>query len=201
MKIGIFSDVHGHLDELHKTLALLKSLEVNQTVCAGDLVEKGGHSDAVVEVMRELAIPCVQGNHDAKARFGWLNDQAPLLERSISFLSNLPLSLTFEWVGVTVYLCHANPWEDSSVYVYPDRPTKLFQLIAEAVAPKVIVLGHTHQPMCIHVDGKIILNAGSIYGNRGMEQRTCGVLSLPDCAFEIYDIETGAHLPLTIRTT
>ncbi len=69
MKIGIFSDVHGHLEELKKTLALLKSLEVDEMICAGDLVDKGTQSDEVVALMQESAIPCVQGNHDAKAQY------------------------------------------------------------------------------------------------------------------------------------
>jgi putative phosphoesterase len=196
MKIGIFSDVHGHLDELKKTLALLEALQVDELLCGGDLVDKGVHSDAVVAMMEERAILCVQGNHDAKARYGWLNDHLPLQDRSLAYLSKLPLSLTFEWAGVSLYICHANPWEDSSVYVYPTRPMKLFELIADAVAAQVIILGHTHQPMCIRVGSKVILNPGSIYGNRDMPQRTCGVLSLPDCTFEIYDIDTGQRLSL-----
>ena len=80
------------------------------------------------------------------------------------------------------------------MYVYPDRPRVLFELIAKAVDAHVIVLGHTHQPMDIRVDGKVILNPGSIYGNRDRQERTCGVLSLPDCRFELYDIDTGQML-------
>jgi len=60
MKIGVFSDVHGHLNELNQTLQLFKLLNVDKLICGGDLADKGEHSDAVVTMMRELAIPCVQ---------------------------------------------------------------------------------------------------------------------------------------------
>lgn len=196
MKIGIFSDVHGHLEELNKTLRLLEALQVDHIVCAGDLVEKGLHSDAVIEVIREQAIPCVKGNHDAKARFGWLVQAEILSDRSIDYLSKLPESLTFEWSGKTVYVCHATPWQDTSVYVFPTRPPVLFQLVAEAVDADVIILGHTHHPMRIEVGKKILINPGSIYGNRDRDERTCGVLSLPDCQFDLYDINTGQKLKL-----
>ncbi|MBC7871805.1 MAG: metallophosphoesterase family protein [Chitinophagaceae bacterium] len=196
MKIGVFSDVHGHLEELHKTLELLKHLQVDQLVCAGDLVEKGLHSDAVIDVMRELAIPCIQGNHDAKAQFTWLTYNEPLQDQSIVYLGKLPVSLTFEWAGVSVYMTHANPWQDSSVYVFPTRPTALFKLVAEAVDAEVIILGHTHHPMRVQIEGKTIINPGSIYGNRDREERTCGVLSMPTCDFELYDIDTGRKLSL-----
>lgn len=196
MKIGIFSDVHGHLDELKKTLALFERLQVDEIVCGGDLVDKGLHSDGVIDLMRERQIICVQGNHDAKAQYIWFHYAEPLQPRSVEYLSKLPKCLMFEWAGVSVYLCHANPWEDPSIYIYPTRPLVLFQEVAKSVDSDIIIMGHTHQPMRVEVDSKLLLNPGSVYGNRDMEQRTCGVLSLPDARFEIYDIDTGQKLCL-----
>jgi putative phosphoesterase len=191
MKIGIFSDVHGHLDELHKTLRLFERLNVDQILCAGDLVDKGLHSDGVIDLMRELNIPCVQGNHDSKAQFVWFMYNEPLQERSLTYLTSLPASLTFHWAGVEVYITHANPWQDASIYLYPSRPAVLFREIVKAVDGQVIILGHTHHPMYVQFEGKVIINPGSIYSNRDRPERTGGVLSLPDCHFELYDVDTG----------
>src|SRR5688500_223680 len=106
MKIGIFSDVHGHLDELKKTLDLFECLKVDEIICGGDLVDKGLYSDAVIDLMRERETLCVQGNHDAKAQFLWFHYAEPLQPSSVEYLSKLPKCLTFEWEGVGVYLCH-----------------------------------------------------------------------------------------------
>ena len=57
-------------------------------------------------------------------------------------------------------------------------------------------MGHTHHPMHLEIDNRLLLNAGSIYGNRNREQRTCLVLSLPDCDCTFYDIDTGKPLVL-----
>ncbi len=195
MKIGVFSDVHGHLDELYQTLALLDLFEVDQIVCAGDLIDKGLYSNEVVDLMRDMAIPCVQGNHDAKIQFGFMSSQI-LKDNSFVYLTTLPTSLTFKWVGVSVYVCHANPWEDTSIYVYPTRRPSLLHMVARAVQEDVIIMGHTHHPMCLMIEGKVLINPGSIYGNRDRPERTCGVLLLPACAFEIYDIDTGRRLSL-----
>lgn len=194
MKVGIFSDVHGHLAELKKTIALLESHAVDKLICTGDLVDKGTESDAVVKLMKERAITCVQGNHDLKARFTWLSYQEPLEGDTVDYLSNLPQSLSYEWAGISIYFCHSNPWHDPSFYIYPTRPAILHQQVAEATPEKVIVMGHTHHPMRIDIDDKILINAGSIYGNRDRAERTCGILSLPDCDFAIYDIESGKKL-------
>jgi putative phosphoesterase len=196
VRIGVFSDVHGHLVELKKTLALFKMLEVDEMVCAGDLIDKGTESGAVVDLMRERGILCVQGNHDAKVRFMWLTHLEPLDGEAIDYLVNLPTSLVFEWAGVSVYLSHANPWQDSSIYIHPTRPMILFDEVANSVEAKVIILGHTHYPMCVYVGDKVIVNPGSIYGNRDLDARTCGVLSLPDGIFDLYDIDTGAKITL-----
>lgn len=196
MKIGVFSDVHGHLAELEKTLRLFNDLQVDERICAGDLVDKGNDSDAVVTMMRDEKIHCVRGNHDFKAQFMWLTHNEPLQSESLLYLEKLPPTLTFEWLGTTVYMCHANLWEDSSIYVYPTRPLVLFEEVANAVDADVIIMGHTHQPMRVQVGDKLILNPGSIYGNREVDARTCGILSLPDRKFDIYDIDSGIKLEL-----
>jgi predicted phosphodiesterase len=45
MKIGIFSDIHGHLNEVQKTIALLDSLTVDEIIRGGDLGDKAGEAD------------------------------------------------------------------------------------------------------------------------------------------------------------
>ena len=99
MKIGIFSDVHGHLSELHKTLDLFEHLAVDHLLCCGDLVDKGKESDAVVSLMRERAIPCIQGNHDFKAQFTFFTSHEMLSNKTIDYLSKLPPTLSFCWEG------------------------------------------------------------------------------------------------------
>lgn len=194
MKIGVFSDVHGHLAELHMTLKLLESLKVDKLVCCGDLVDKGNHSDAVVDIMREQDIPCVQGNHDKKAQFTWLSHAEPLKPSTIEYLTDLPISLDYEWEGKTIHVCHANPWHDASYYLYPNAPDFLFNEVVKSVTADVVIMGHTHHPMSITFKNTLMINPGSIYGNRDRNERTCGVLTVPDCEFAIYDIENGHNL-------
>ena len=191
MKIGIFSDVHGHLNEMKQTLQLFKSLQVDQLVCCGDFVDKGNDSNEVVAIMRELAIPCVQGNHDKKAQFTWMTHGEALKDSTIEYLTNLPTFLNYQWEGKIVYVCHANPWNDASYYIYPDSHEFLFQEVLKTVTADIVIMGHTHHPMSVTYDNTLMINPGSIYGNRDRKERTCGVLSLPECTFEIYDIETG----------
>lgn len=193
MKIGVFADVHGNLAGLHQVLQIFADLKVDELICAGDLTDKGPHGDAVIDVMQSRQILCVQGNHDATS---WLRHPELLTPESIHYLSQLPPILKFAWADVSVCVSHANPWQDSSIYVYPTSSVALFREVLKYVDERILILGHSHQPMFVQVDEKIILNPGSVYDNRHIPQRTCGVLTLPPCQFDIYDIATGHQLTL-----
>lgn len=67
MRLGLISDVHADLTALEKALHLLDFYQVDQILCAGDLVEGGQEGDGVVRRIQERTIMCVQGNHDREA--------------------------------------------------------------------------------------------------------------------------------------
>ncbi len=56
MKIGIISDIRSDAIALRKALDLLRAEGVDQIVCAGDLVNKGGDSEGVVRLIQSEAI-------------------------------------------------------------------------------------------------------------------------------------------------
>ncbi len=171
---------------------------------------EGYEGDAVVKLLREMQIPCVLGNHDEEA-FGdqaWLRRQqrhSPdrpnrlLLDSlTVAHVSSLPLTLSFEWAGTQVCLAHGTP-QNNKIYVFPmsqtrrdaTRPTSahgIYQDILRKEDAQIIILGHTHVPMCMVINGTWFVNPGSVSRNRTDDGRTCGVLSLPDRTFEVYDL-------------
>lgn len=203
MKFGIISDVHGGLGELNQALELLNSHAVDEIWCAGDLVDFGAESDAVAKQIVALKIPCVQGNHDRMAR-----DNQPLRQRKIgdkplsrttlNLLYTLPLNLRFERENARVLLTHATPW-GSDMYIYRESTPALFRRIAREAEVDVVILGHTHRPMWIEVDGCTIINAGSTSANYDLPYGTCGILILPERNFQVFNIETGDEIEVTKR--
>lgn len=200
MKIGIISDIHGAIDQLNKALKLLEQHQVDQMICAGDLVDFGTDSIGVVNRILSAKIPCVAGNHDQDARHN-----QPLRQRQVEQgfnlqlfdeytlmqLERLPVSLNFEWDATTILLTHANPWFDNRLYVFPHSPLPLFRRVIREGNADIIILGHTHEPMHIEIEGKYILNPGSVAGSYELGFGTCGLLKLPQMEFQILNIETG----------
>jgi predicted phosphodiesterase len=59
----ILSDIHSNLEALEVCLGLAQG-KYDQAVCLGDLVGYGPDPDAVIEVVKPLAVVIIRGNHD-----------------------------------------------------------------------------------------------------------------------------------------
>jgi putative phosphoesterase len=214
--IGIISDIHADLDGLERALELLKSHNVDEIWCAGDLVDRGADGKAVVKRIRHEQIPTVQGNHDFSARKSqeWIVANAPHLEDyfienpdvsekakkklliselskiNLMFLDYLPPALKFERDGIMVELTHANTF-DQMTYIYPNSKPSLLLDTLNATVADLVILGHTHKPMKIYHNGTLrIINSGSVAKNYGTPEQSCGILSLPERDFTVYDLQT-----------
>lgn len=204
LKIGLISDLHADLSALDTTLDHLSNAQVDQILCAGDLVDFGISGDAVVRRINAAGIPCVQGNHDRMARDtqrlrqrqGAHGQKTALLRpETLGLLDDLPALLRFEWADTTFMLTHSAPW-GRDIYVYPESTTPLLRRVVREGKADVIMLGHTHRPMWIELEGCTICNPGSISQNYGLDTDTFGILSLPDRTFSLFDVQNGDQVQL-----
>lgn len=215
MRIGLLSDVHADLTGLELALAVFRKQAVDQIICVGDLVDRGDEGDAVVQRVRDLKIPTVQGNHDWLARctqdFWKRNPQhitgtpQMLSEETLSYLDGLPRRLNFTFEGRTISVHHASPW-DISARIEPFATHKLMKRVLREAKTHIVVLGHTHRPMVIHFKNYgTIINPGSTYQNHPSQQfpasdgRSCAILELPHGDVTHYDIQRGEVMPAVRR--
>jgi putative phosphoesterase len=214
MKIGLIADIHADLDGLAKALKFLHEKQVDTILCAGDLVERGKDSDAVVERIRELKIPTVQGNHDAFARRSreHLRNQSntdPTMiyaDETIEYVDTLPLKLDFTFENYSLVLIHGALWDEQDL-IFPASDRDRFQYVLDEDDPDYIVLGHTHVPMIVKVVGHgTVINPGAICGNMSLlnfpevEGHSCAILSLPHGTITHYDFYSGTVMPVPQRT-
>ncbi len=64
MKYAIIADIHGNLDAFEVALQDIKSQNISQIVCLGDVVGYNARPKECLRIVREMGIPCVKGNHD-----------------------------------------------------------------------------------------------------------------------------------------
>jgi putative phosphoesterase len=193
MKIGIISDIHGDLSALVTALDRLDRVhQVDRILCAGDLVGRGPKEEAVVQTIRERAIPTVLGNHDEWA-YGMQPEQR-------AFLRGLPVDWQADVSGIRLFMTHGKPG-NNMWGMYPERVSpNVVDLMLDSLKADILITGHTHIPMCIRGDMRMIINPGSLYtfASRRPSSHTYGVLSVPDRQFWLYDLLGPVDKPLPL---
>ena len=173
MRIAFISDIHGNLEALNAVLDDIKQQRVKQIYCLGDLVGYCANPNEVVEKIKELNIPCVQGNHDFGVNdpkdFSKFNQHAQkaiewtkktLKEENRFFLANLPEKNTMTAFGLRFVLAHGSPEDPHWGYVFQQTMDATFQKWLSNA--DVIVLGATHIPFVKRYGRKLIINPGSV---------------------------------------
>lgn len=197
MNIGLISDIHANAANLRLALALLREQGADVILCAGDLVDGASEGDAAAQWVKAEQIPCVQGNRDfalSHERRAYPRHAANdnLSDDTLAFLRDLPLTRRIEHGGKRFLLAHASPW-DQATYVFPNSRRTLFEQLAADAHADVVVLGHTHTPMAVEVNGVLVLNPGSVDANRHAPYNsTCALLSFPITRYRVFDIKTGS---------
>jgi predicted phosphodiesterase len=197
-RIAVISDVHANLPALQAAMAAIGQVAADAAVvCAGDIVGYYTEPNEVCELLRERAVPCIRGNHDAyvlgllpypaqreaKYRVVWTRDR--LSDENMRWLAALPTQIQVEVAGSVAWselqVRHAS-CIDEETYLYPDTA------ITDAWAgnERVLVLGHTHHAMVREArPGRLIVNPGSVGQPRDRQ---------PGAAYAIVDAVHGSVL-------
>lgn len=182
MQIGIISDVHADYAALEEVLdRFAKHHNVDQILCAGDLVGRGPDPDRVVDLVRARRIPVARGNHDE-----WLYG---LRQENRQYLRSLPLDWQGELAGKTVYMCHGKPGNNMWGMYRDHLSATYLRMVLRSLKADVLVTGHTHLPLHMKTEWGCLVNPGSLFTFKcaRASSRTYGVLSLPDLNFRVYD--------------
>lgn len=208
MKVGILADLHSNLEALEAVVRRLGDVE--EVLCAGDLVGYGAQPNEVVELVRREQVFSIQGDHD-RFLFKGLKGFGPtaakvlrwtkrnLKRENLEYLKQLPSELDLKLQGVKIHVVHGEPSKPFSGGVFPSTSGRELLELVQKVKADVLVLGHTHLPFCRRVQGKLVINPGSVGQPRDRDPRASyAVLKLGkriELKFERvrYDVERVAR--------
>ncbi|MDA0301909.1 MAG: YfcE family phosphodiesterase [Chloroflexi bacterium] len=159
MRIGIVSDIHCNVEGLR--LALKRMGDVDELLCAGDLMYGFRFSNDVVEELRARGARTVQGNHERtmlSAAGDRARNQQFVKSENVDYIAALPRVIETEVSGKRLVMVHGSPFEPFDEYLYPKARTlrRFKDLDADYV-----ILGHTHYPMVERVGNVLVINPGS----------------------------------------
>lgn len=206
MRYAFFGDIHGNLEALNAVFAAVEELNVDTTVCLGDIVGYGADPEACVARVREAGSLCVSGNHDhaavgaldityfnSFAREAAIWTQTQLSDETKQWLVDQPYVRTIDEAITIVHGSLFQPEQFNYVQTLKDAEYNF-----KAMKTPLLFLGHSHQPLAffdtrpmtytldheIHLNAQIksIVNIGSVGQPRDDD---------PRAGFALYDSEAG----------
>jgi putative phosphoesterase len=210
VRIAIISDIHGNQVALDAVLDdLSKRSAVDQTVIAGDLCLNGPRPRQVLDTLRALNCPVIQGNVDyevvseapqkgAKKRsvIAWTREE--IGQEGIDYLASLPESyLVNNPDGEDVLVVHANPLNQEDA-LFPTSPDSTLEQLLGSLEPTIgaLVFGHVHIAYIRQWRHLLLVDVGSCGLPRDEDTRASyGILTWRNEGWEaeifrvVYDID------------
>jgi len=181
MRIAIIGDIHANLPALRAVVDDVARIGADAIYCVGDVVGRGPHPNEVVEELRRLEVPTVQGNWDeaigmdrdqtgaawasadaeaaGNASMRWSAEQ--LTEEHKAWLRQLPQTMRVTLGGRSVLLFHGAPYRQTD-YLWAARPSRVFSRLASEEADDLFCFGHTHEALHRVVGQAHVVACGSV---------------------------------------
>ena len=205
MKYAIIADIHGNLEAFQTVLEDIKTQNVNQVVCLGDVVGYNANPKECLQIVREMNIPCVKGNHDEYCSSeDALEGFNPHAAEAVHWTRNQLTTEDRQWLRDLKYSRMVGNF--TIVHATLDAPQRwgyVFDKLAAAASfpyqnTQVCFFGHTHVPVAfmrdsvvrggtyskfkIDVSKKYFVNVGAVGQPRDNN---------PKAAYVVYDTDAG----------
>jgi predicted phosphodiesterase len=198
MRIAIISDIHGNQLALEAVLQdLSHQPAVDHLVIAGDLCLNGPCPREVLDTVRKLACPVIQGNVDLevvnqapekgpkkRTTVAWTREQ--IGQAGIDYLAALPFSHRIaNSDGSDLLIVHANPLnlEDA---IFPNAPDSDLEYLLGSIEPTVgaLAFGHLHIAYTRHWRHLLLADVASCGLPRDEDLRAAyGILTWQDATW------------------
>ncbi|MEN6313098.1 MAG: metallophosphoesterase family protein [Clostridiaceae bacterium] len=217
MRFAVIGDTHSNIYALESVFSGLDKQDVDFIVSTGDMVGCCTHPNEVIGYLRKRNVLSVQGNSDRaiahfeeiygydphEMKYSKKPTEAMLYSHTVInyknrlYLKNLPLEIKLKTDGLEILILHGSP-RSIEEYLYEDSP--ILDQVTREIKEHVLICGHTHIPYYKVVNGKHIINPGSVgWPRHGKPISTCAIMDIRDGAVGVdilevpYDFEKSAR--------
>jgi len=205
MRFAIIADIHGNLDAFQTVLKDTKEQGCTHYVCLGDVVGYGARPKECLDIVREMGMPCVKGNHDEYCS----TDEAlegfnPHAAEAVHWTRKQLTEDDKQWLRDLKYVRMVTSF--TIVHATLDAPHRwgyVFDKLAAATSftyqnTQICFFGHTHVPVAFMRDSvvrggtyskfkvdpgkKYFINVGAVGQPRDNN---------PKAAYVVYDVNAG----------
>ncbi len=179
MRFAVIGDIHSNLPALESVLSRIQQAGVDFIVSTGDLVGYATFPNEVIDLIRCNHIVSIQGNYDKAignqeliCGCGYTDlKMLELASRSVQFtnqtisdtnrkyLKYLPQQAILKMGQFEITVVHGSPRKINE-YLHDGSPE--LDEVTKIISQNVLICGHTHEPFYKVVNGKHVINSGSV---------------------------------------
>jgi len=159
MKYAIIADIHANLDALQVVLEDIRTQSATHIVCLGDVVGYNAQPKECLNIIRQMNIPCVKGNHDEYCSTdNHLDGFNPHAAEAVHWTRNQLSEDDKRWLRELKYSrMAANFTMVHATLDAPERWGYVFDKLAAAASfpyqnTQMCFFGHTHVPVAFMRD-------------------------------------------------
>lgn len=198
MKIAFISDIHGNAIALDAVLEDIEQQGVDKIYVLGDICYRGPEPKRSLDLVRSLHTEVIKGNADEWVVRGVREGEVPekalelmnlerqwiveLLEPSdIDYLASLPAQINTTIEDIEISAFHATPTSLFDIVLPNADDQQIENRLMNANEAQVYVYAHIHRPYIRFLNGKVIMNIGSVgLPFDGLTKSSYGLIEIED---------------------
>ncbi|MBI3852195.1 MAG: metallophosphoesterase family protein [Verrucomicrobia bacterium] len=205
MRYAIIADIHANLEALQVVLEDIKEQKCTHYACVGDVVGYNANPKECLDIIRDMGMPCVKGNHDE-----YCSSEDPLegfnphAAEAVNWTRRQLNEEDRQWLRDLKYLRMVASF--SMVHATLDGPQRwgyVFDKLAAAASftyqnTAVCFFGHTHVPVAFIRDSMV---RGGTYSKFKVEPGKKYFVNVgavgqprdgnPKAGYVVYDVDEG----------
>lgn len=164
MKIALISDIHGNYPALEAVFTQLDTMQIDHTICLGDIVGYYSFVNECCEALRTRNVHCLLGNHDWYLASGMGCPRSDSANRCIEYQRTVITPDNLAWLAALkpaallygINMVHGGWHDPLEEYVTPSAS------YFSHMEGQLFASGHTHVPCVLNLHNKIYCNPGSV---------------------------------------
>jgi len=205
MRYAVLADIHSNLEALEVILQDSKEQKCTHYCCVGDVVGYGANPKECLDIIRDMGMPCVKGNHDEYCSSEEeLEGFNPHAAEAVNWTRKHLTKEDRQWLRDLKYIRLVASF--SMVHATLDGPQRwgyVFDKLAAAASftyqnTSVCFFGHTHVPVAFVRDSVV---RGGTYSKFRVEPGKKYFVNVgavgqprdgnPKSAYVVYDLDEG----------
>ncbi|HEX3045728.1 MAG TPA: metallophosphoesterase family protein [Bacillota bacterium] len=217
MRFAVIGDIHSNLPALAAVLNRIQQDEVDFIISTGDLVGYATFPNEVINLIRTNHIVSIQGNYDKaignkelvcgcdytdEKALQWAGLSVRFTNQAITdqnrrYLKNLPQKAIFTIDPYEILVVHGSPRKINE-YLYEDSSE--LDEVTKMIPQNILICGHTHQPFYQIVNGKHVINSGSVgKPKHGNPNAVYILVNIVEQEIDVQIVEVPYHVEQTAR--